>query len=165
MSKQKATEAEIKSLQFSLKKILVPIDGSANAIRAAEVGIRLASDYHSELTLLNVIPMPTQIAEATMGIGVPASVTEDYYEYAQKSGSRWVDEVATTAKSRGVSARAEITKTFSSVVETIVSTASGENVDLIVIGTRGIGGFKKLLLGSVSGGVITHAQCNVLVVR
>ena len=40
-----------------------------------------------------------------------------------------------------------------------------EKIDLIVMGTRGMGGFKKMLLGSVSSGVVTHAQCTVLVVR
>ncbi len=53
----------------------------------------------------------------------------------------------------------------SSIVETIVQVASAKKIDLIVIGTRGLGRFKRLLLGSVSSGVVTYAHCNVLVVR
>ena len=52
-----------------------------------------------------------------------------------------------------------------SVVETILEQGDKSNVDLIVIGTRGLTGFKKLLVGSVSSGVISHAHCSVLIVR
>ena len=51
------------------------------------------------------------------------------------------------------------------MVEEILGVAEKEKIDLIVIGTRGLGGFRKLLQGSVSSGVMTHAKCNVLVVR
>jgi len=51
------------------------------------------------------------------------------------------------------------------VVETIINHAAKEDVDLIIVGTRGLGGFKKMLIGSVSSGVISHANCPVLVVR
>ncbi|HKM76807.1 MAG TPA: universal stress protein [Candidatus Bathyarchaeia archaeon] len=43
--------------------------------------------------------------------------------------------------------------------------AAGAGVDLIVVGTRGLGGFKKLVMGSVSTAIVNHASCSVLVVR
>jgi nucleotide-binding universal stress UspA family protein len=43
--------------------------------------------------------------------------------------------------------------------------AEKENIDLIVLGTKGRSGFKKLLLGSVASGVVTYAHCPVLVVK
>ena len=52
-----------------------------------------------------------------------------------------------------------------SVVEAIVNDAESRNVDLIVIGTRGLSGFTKLLIGSVSSGVVSHAHCSVFLVR
>ena len=53
-----------------------------------------------------------------------------------------------------------------SVVAEIVSHyAESNNIDLIVIGTRGKSGFKKLLLGSVASGVVTYAHCPVLVIK
>ena len=47
----------------------------------------------------------------------------------------------------------------------ITEFAKKERADLIVVGTRGLSGFKKLLPGSVSSGIATHAPCSVLVVR
>ena len=52
-----------------------------------------------------------------------------------------------------------------SVEGAIVSYAEEENIDLIVIGTRGRSGFTKLLLGSVASKVVTYAHCPVLVVK
>ena len=51
------------------------------------------------------------------------------------------------------------------MVEAIVDTASKEKSQLVVIGTRGMTGLKKVLLGSVSNGVVNHSPCPVLVVR
>jgi nucleotide-binding universal stress UspA family protein len=47
----------------------------------------------------------------------------------------------------------------------IVEYAENKNINLIVVGTRGISGFKKLLLGSVASGIVTYAHCPVLVVK
>jgi nucleotide-binding universal stress UspA family protein len=50
-------------------------------------------------------------------------------------------------------------------VDTILHVAKDRGADLIVLGSRGLGGFKRLLLGSVSNGVLHHAPCPVLIVR
>jgi nucleotide-binding universal stress UspA family protein len=54
---------------------------------------------------------------------------------------------------------------YMSVVSDIVGYAKVNNVDLIVIGSRGMAGFKKLLIGSVASGVLTYAHCPVLIVK
>ena len=66
---------------------------------------------------------------------------------------------------RSISVKADTPEATGSVVETIVNQAVKENVDLIIVGTRGLGGFKKLLLGSVSNGIVSRAHCPVLVIR
>ena len=52
-----------------------------------------------------------------------------------------------------------------SVGQVIVDLAEKENVDLIVVGTRGMTGFKKMLLGSVALEVVTYSDCSVMVVK
>jgi len=76
-----------------------------------------------------------------------------------------VDEVTRLAEAENVKATRLIQEYSFSVVETILEQGDKSNVDLIVIGTRGLTGFKKLLVGSVSSGVISHAHCSVLIVR
>ena len=76
-----------------------------------------------------------------------------------------VGETESKAKKQGIHVKTEIPEAVSSVVETIINHATKESVDLIVVGTRGLGGFKKMLLGSVSSGIVSHAHCPVLVVR
>ena len=52
-----------------------------------------------------------------------------------------------------------------SVTGSIVQYAERENIDLIVVGTRGRSAFKRLLLGGTASGIVTHAHCPVMVVR
>jgi len=52
-----------------------------------------------------------------------------------------------------------------SIVGAIVEYAERENIDVLVIGSRGLTGFKKLLVGSVASGVVTYASCPVMVVK
>ena len=52
-----------------------------------------------------------------------------------------------------------------SIVGAIVEYAERENIDLLVVGSRGLTGFKKLLVGSVASGVVTYAHCPVMVVK
>jgi nucleotide-binding universal stress UspA family protein len=68
------------------------------------------------------------------------------------------------AKARRVVATGRVLRS-SSAVQSITDYAKIQDVDLIVLGTRGLGGLNRLLLGSVSNGVVTHARCSVLVVR
>src|SRR5947208_14371583 len=54
---------------------------------------------------------------------------------------------------------------WGNVAETILQTATEEQCDLVVLGSRGLSGFKRLMLGSISNAVAAKAQCPVLVIR
>jgi nucleotide-binding universal stress UspA family protein len=151
-------------MQLPIKKILAPIDGSKNSLAALQVAVGLAKDYGAELNIIQVLPMhPTSISMSSLS-GAPSSLLSVYEEEA-KSAKKTIDDAVELARKHRVKASGEVIRMQNSVVEAIVEKASAEKSDLIVIGTRGLGGFKKLLVGSVSSGVVTHAHCPVFVVR
>jgi nucleotide-binding universal stress UspA family protein len=148
----------------AFEKILVAVDGSKNADRAAKIAVKLAERNAAELIVISVIPRPSYLFAPVSGAGIPPMGLGDYYAYATKDAEKCVNKGISLAKARRVVARGRVLKS-SSVVQSITDYAKVQDVDLIVLGTRGLGGFNRLLLGSVSSGVVTHASCSVLVVR
>jgi nucleotide-binding universal stress UspA family protein len=78
---------------------------------------------------------------------------------------KWFDEIKSKLRNTNISVTDKIIISVSSIVGEIVGFADKEKVDLIILGTRGRTGFKKLLLGSVAQGVVSHSSCPVMVVR
>ncbi len=150
----------------SFTRVLVAIDGSDNSMRAARVAVEMAQKYGAELIVLHVIP-PASYGMSLIGLGIspPPSAYVKYHEYERNVGETLVGRVVDMAKASSVRVRASVQESPGSIVEGITGYALGEHVDLIVIGTRGLSGFKKLVIGSVSSGVVGHAHCPVLVVR
>jgi nucleotide-binding universal stress UspA family protein len=131
--------------------VLVPVDGSENSKRALEWAIKLAKIHGSKLWILNA-PLVNKYGK-------------QYGRIGEEQGQKIVDEAVSIAEKSGIRAKGDVADATISIVESIVEKAAEQKVDLIVMGTRGTGGFKRLLLGSVSSGVVAHAHCNVLVVR
>jgi len=152
----------LNSLKFD--RILVAVDGSDNAGRAAQVAITLAEKFGAELLICYAIQTPFYSFQQD-GLAVPADVLKDYIAAAQEDANTIVNKLVHQAEAAHVKAEAVIQPNTFSVVEAIVNLAASRSVDLIVVGTRGRTGFKKLLMGSVSSGVMNHAHCSVLVVR
>ena len=84
---------------------------------------------------------------------------------AMQKGETHVDKVKKKAKENGVKVRTDVVLGISSVVKEIVEYAEKNKIDIIVIGSRGLSGIKKMLLGSVASGVVTYAHCPVLVTK
>lgn len=148
-----------------VERILVPIDGSDNAFRAASFAIDLASKYGSELILLHVFDLnQTRYSIGLIGVGYPSNI-DKIKEGAAKEAAPWFERVQKEADSAGVAVKADVIDAVLSIVEEIIDYAERKKVDLIMIGSRGRTGFKKLLLGSVASGLITYAPCPVMVVK
>ena len=143
-------------------RILVPVDGSEHAKRAAQTAIELAKTFGASLTIISVVAPPAFFVSGP--VGAPADLTE-YYRLETEDANGAVGAVAKLAQDSGVRAESQVLRPDKSVVEAIIEFAGKEQADLIVVGTRGLGGFRKMLLGSVSSGVIANAHCAVLVVR
>ncbi len=149
------------------KRILVAVDGSEYSERASEISTDMAQKYSAELLVLQVIPRPAYAYMPMFPTVSPPSQAsfDEYYDYSKKAARTYVDRILARARTLGVNVRAEIREAVMSAVQGITEYAQNEKVDLIVVGTRGLGGFRKLLIGSVSSGVVAHAHCPVLVVR
>ena len=154
------------------KNILVAVDGSESSKRAAHVALGLAEKLRAQLIVLHAISPPTSYYRSNFPVPVgmappPPSQKEidTYYAYARRVALGIVGDTVSEAKKVGTNVKTELPEGVSSVVETIINHAAKEHVDLIIVGTRGLGSFKKMLIGSVSSGVISHANCPVLVVR
>jgi len=136
-----------------ISKILVAVDGSKNADKAFEYASDLAKRVGASLLILHVFEEFTNI-----GYSINQEIERNNREMLQKYQSR---------------AKGELTRTFvdvmeakgNDVAEEILQTADKENVDTIVVGSRGISEAKAFLLGSVSYKVSHYAKRPVIIVR
>ena len=154
--------------QFS--RILVAIDGSASSIHATDYAISIAIKNDSQLIILYVIDFYKYTHLSSSIILAPTFGSEKYLEekneaegQMNKIKEKFKLKIKDNTKSKKL--KTEIVEGAKSVATTIIEYAELENIDLIVIGSRGRTSFKKLLLGSVSSNIIKNAHCAVLVIR
>ena len=140
----------------TINRLVVAYDGSDNALRACESAAYLAKNLGAEARLLFVIP--------TLSI-YTAPLADNYYAVQQDKADGLTQKGMAVFEKWGVKGACDIVRARWSVVETIVNYANEKQCDLILMGARGAGGFEKMLMGSVSSGVVTHANCRVMVVR
>jgi nucleotide-binding universal stress UspA family protein len=145
---------------ISLKRILVPLDGSEFSFQAASYAIKLAKMIKAEIICVHAVVNPPNIGYSSMGLLVTR-----YIEEAKNLTEGWYKRVKEMAQKEGVKVTSETLLEITSAVDSIVNYADTKKVDLIVMGTHGRTGMKRFLLGSVASGVVSHAKCSVLVVR
>ena len=148
--------------------MLVAIDGSEHSIKAAEYAIDLARDNKAQLIALTVLDI-TKIGYAASAFIASPMHGLDELEQKRKEAHEWLDKVGKLISSQkanddDIQFKSQIEESMS-VSGTIVEFAENQDIDLIVVGSRGRSGFKKLLLGSVASKVITYASCPVLVIK
>ena len=145
-------------------KILIAVDGSDASMHAAAHAISLAEKYKAQLVILNVLDVYT-LKQTSSSIIVSQTYGLKEVVEVMRLVQEWVDKIKKEAEEKNIQSKAEILELEKSVVATIVNYAESEKIDLIVVGTKGRSGLKKLLLGSVAEGVVTYAHCPVLVVK
>ena len=148
---------------MSIRRILVAVDGSDPSFNASNHAIDLAKRNDAELIALHVIyPMYSQYETAFSPR--PARL-EEVTRKEMEIGQRHVHRVKQQATRKKVNVKTEVITGITSVVKEIAEYAESNKVDMIVIGNRGMTGFKKMLLGSVASDLVTYAHCPVLVVK
>jgi nucleotide-binding universal stress UspA family protein len=138
-----------------MREFLVAIDGSVGSDAAIDEAFALARDTRAQVTFAYVRKPPSAL------LGYP------YYERLLRHELATAREALDAAKSRateaGIESECEVLE--GDPVDEILSEADNRSVDLIVMGSRGRGAFAGAVLGSVSSGVVQHANVPVLVAK
>jgi nucleotide-binding universal stress UspA family protein len=140
--------------------IIVGVDGSDHSRLALRWAIREAAQHRVPLTVMTVRPAP--VRPATRIFWAVPDLPEDSHnpDLTRKAVQQFVDQVAT--ETGETVPEVIVTVTTGDVAEELVR--ASHDADLLVVGSRGSGGFAKLLMGSVSSQVTHHAACPVVVV-
>ena len=143
--------------------MLVAVDGSNASFNASEYAIDLAKRNDAELIALHVI-YPT-FSQYEAALSTKPEILQEVTNKEMKERQAYVDKVKKQAAEKNLSVKTDIIVGITSVVKEIIEYAELNNVDIIVIGSRGMTGFKRILLGSVASDVVTYSHCPVLVVK
>ncbi|HET7644490.1 MAG TPA: universal stress protein [Nitrososphaeraceae archaeon] len=149
----------------TLSKILVPMDGSEPSFHAAIIASNIAKKFNSEIIVLYVVVSPSTYEYANLtGLVTPKQI-DMIIQNAKDEAKNWFNKVENIVKEGNANAKLtmKVLVTEIALYGEIIQYAEQENVDLIMIGTRGRSGMKKLLLGSTASGILRNATCPVLV--
>jgi nucleotide-binding universal stress UspA family protein len=146
---------------ITLKKILVPTDFGETSKIAVQYGRALADAFGASLYLLNVLQEPV-IAGGTP-LGGYFSLSPDYRLKMEKGATAELEKLLSPDDRSKLHAQV-FTKWGSPFLE-IIRFAKSENIDLIVMGSHGMGPVAHMLMGSVAEKVVRKAPCPVLTVR
>jgi nucleotide-binding universal stress UspA family protein len=155
------------SFDLPFSKILVPIDGSQPSYHAAQIANNIAKKFNSEIIFIHVIVSPSYYEYANLtGVVTPKQI-DMIIQNAQEEAKDWFNKIEDMVKKENpnIKLSTKVIVTEIAVYDEVIQYAEQESIDLIVIGTRGRSGFKKLLLGSTASGIVTYSNCPVLVTK
>jgi nucleotide-binding universal stress UspA family protein len=143
--------------QVQIKTVLVAVDGSEYSNKAVRYACAIGPPLGAEVILLHVVPM---LVSATP---YHDTVSDQPFLALQKVG----EEILANAARLASNLDCEVTELIShgDPANKIVDIACEREVELIIMGSRGVSGIKRLVVGSISDKVVNHAPCPVMIVR
>ena len=139
--------------------IIVGVDGSDHSRRALDWAMREAVKHHLPLTVMSIHP-PAARPATSIYWGVHSYPENSFDpELARAAVQQFVDKVAGEI---GQSPEITVSVGTGDVAEELVN--ASHDADMLVVGSRGGGGFARLLMGSLSSQVVHHASCPVVVI-
>lgn len=137
------------------KNILVAIDGSEHGLKAAKMAGELARYTAAELWVVVAYdPLPSYLGQPQLQQAITERI--QYTDQILADGMREIGKIPATLHKEVLQGPP---------AEAILTVAETRNVDLIIMGTRGLGRLAGLLIGSQSQKVVAHANCPVMLVR
>ncbi|WP_180048188.1 MULTISPECIES: universal stress protein [unclassified Acinetobacter] len=145
---------------MSFEHILVPVDGSETSYAAVDKAVEIAKAFNSKVTVVQVLALDPYIAAEY----ITAAQTNDLVERARTAILKTLDEAKAKFAAAGIDAETQLLE-GQVIYSEIVKAAESLDTDLIVIGSHGRTGFKKLFLGSVAQSILGQANVPVMVIR
>ena len=145
---------------LEVKRILCPVDFSEFSVRAYCHALSLAEHYGSKLVARHIVELWRHPAA---GFAASAALYDEYCESLRTNGMEQLQEFVKNHTRNEV--QPELVVDEGIAPDSILSFAQEQKSDLIVMGTHGLRGFDRLMLGSVTERVMRRAICPVLVVR
>jgi nucleotide-binding universal stress UspA family protein len=138
--------------------IVVGVDGSESARHAARFGLEEARIHNARLRLVSVWHIPLAVYASPLAPPPMPDLNEDLEALAR-------DAIEATVAELGSVEGVEIDRVVRQGQPAAILVEEAANADLLVVGSRGLGGFRGLLLGSVSQQCAEHASCPVVILR
>lgn len=138
------------------EKLIVAYDGSLGSKKALMLGANLAQGLSAQLILLRVLDPAKLIDSELNDVEKSRVVYKERYENSLSAGKDLVAHLG---------AAVQTVLLEGNPAETIIDYADQEHAKLIIVGTRGLGGFKRLLLGSMAQALVTYSDIPVLVAK
>ena len=151
--------------EIGFSKIVVGIDGSEESMKAAEYAISIAKLYNAELIAITVLTSDIGYIYSSPGVESPPLTVKEIILLAGDEAKKWFDEIKEKANKNGIQLKTESIVAKKSLLNTILEFVEEHNINLVVVGTRGRSGIKKMLLGSIASGLVTYSPCPVLVIK
>lgn len=140
----------------AIRSVMIAFDGSPGSVEATKSASILAKCFGSSVTVAHVLPQIT-----TLSAPIRFEYDSNIKEKAEVQATKMIDLL----RKDGVKATTKILPARGSVSDSLIDAAYDIKVDLIVAGTRGLGVFRRMILGSVSTSLLNDAKCPVLVAR
>ncbi len=137
--------------------VIAAVDGSPASMDAARWAAREARRLGTRLRLVNVCELPP------LNPNVETAPLAEYAAVWTESGRRWLDEATELAGAEAPEVSIESEVQLGGVIDTLVTVSA--HAAVLVLGSRGFGGLRRLLVGSVAVSVAAHAHCPVVVVH
>jgi nucleotide-binding universal stress UspA family protein len=149
-----------------MRKVMLAFDGSPNAGRGVDLVARLAPGRDGQVTLVQVVQSVVPTSRGPAIGGIRASITDELKRInaeRSKTAERALNEAARKLNRAGWRTRTEVK--VGEPLRELIDTAHASGADLVVVGARGTGGIRHLLLGSVAEGVLSRSPVPVLLAR
>jgi nucleotide-binding universal stress UspA family protein len=151
-------------MSTQIKNILVPIDGSDHSLKALDYALEFADKYSADLHIVIAYSVTAETFTLIQRV-VPRSMADSYQSDVKERNEQILSDAVQHAHTTHPYLKITKSIVHGRPADKIIEVAKERKMDLIIMGSRGIGGIKGMLLGSVADRVADHAECPVMIVK